>query len=76
FIGHPLANLLDRIQIGRFKMPHFLSALLTLIVIVGIVAAFFSVFVPILVSQARNFAEIDVTELLASLNEPLMQFQQ
>ncbi|MFW6019278.1 MAG: AI-2E family transporter [Bacteroidales bacterium] len=76
FIGHPLANILDRIQIGRFKMPHFLSALITLLVIVGVVATFFSLFVPILVSQARNFAEIDVTELLESLNEPLMQFQQ
>ncbi|MCF8332152.1 MAG: AI-2E family transporter [Bacteroidales bacterium] len=75
FIGHPLANFLDRIHIGKFKMPRFLSALITLMVIVGLVAAFFYTFVPILVYQASYFAEIDVTELMASLKEPLMQFQ-
>lgn len=75
FIGHPLVHLLEKIKIGKFKMPRFLSALITLLVIVGLVAGFFYAFVPILVKQASFFAEIDVAELLESLEEPMLQFQ-
>ncbi len=75
FIGNPLVKLLNRIRIGKFKMPRYLSALLTLLVMISLVAGFFYIFVPVLLYQAGSFAEIDVTELLASLEEPLLQFQ-
>ncbi|MGM0646930.1 MAG: AI-2E family transporter [Bacteroidota bacterium] len=75
FIGHPLANLLDRIQIGKFKMPRFLSALITLIVIIGLFAGFFYIFVPVLLDQASYFSHIDVNKLMESLEDPLLKFQ-
>ena len=33
FIGHPLVRILDRVQLGKFKMPHVVSSLITLILI-------------------------------------------
>ncbi len=75
FVGHPLMDLLQRIRIGKYRMPRFLGALITLLTLVGVVVGFFYAFVPILVRQAAFFAEIDVVELIEGLEEPIQQFQ-
>jgi len=71
FIGQPLVRFFDRIHIRKFKIPHALSALLSLIVIVLVFMGLIAVFVPLIVSQAETISKIDVGRLAQNLEGPL-----
>ena len=49
-MGRPLVDLLRRIKIGKWQFPRALCALLTLVVIWGLITLFFYIFIP----QPRN----------------------
>lgn len=58
-LGSPLVRLLDRISIKGRKMPHSVSALVTLVVIVGVLATMFYYLVPLIFNEFRVLAAID-----------------
>lgn len=70
-MGHPLVVLLDKLRIGKFKMPHTLSAILTLITIYTVIFGFFAMVLPMLFSQIQSLAMIDPMILMDSIKEPL-----
>ena len=61
-IGHPLAELLNKVRIGKFLLPPGLSALTTLLVICFLIAGFIMVFVPLVSNQAQMITNIDMVE--------------
>jgi len=71
FIGHPLVRLFDRIHFRKLKMPHFVSALLSLAVIVLLLLGLVAVFVPLIVNQAETISKIDVGMLAQNFQGPL-----
>jgi predicted PurR-regulated permease PerM len=71
FIGHPLVRLFDRIHFGKIKMPHFMSALLSLSGIVLILLGLVAIFVPLIVNQAETISRIDVGRLAQNFQGPL-----
>ena len=75
FIGHPLVHLLDRISIGRFRMPHVLSTIITLLVIILVISLFFYFFIPLVMKQLDVLASIDYGQLQESLAKPLSRVQ-
>ncbi|HPG33518.1 MAG: AI-2E family transporter [Lentimicrobiaceae bacterium] len=70
-IGRPLVEFLNDLKVGRFHLPHFVSTLLTLLVILFVFVAFFSLFVPLVAQQARLFSNIDTQSLAKVFAEPL-----
>ena len=70
-IGRPMVDFLDGIKIGKYKTPHLISTLLTLLLIVVIFVAFFSLMVPLIVQQAKTISAIDTQSLLKAFSEPL-----
>jgi len=76
FIGHPLVALFDKIHIKRFKMPHTLSAVLSLISMMLILTALFMIFVPIINRQAHVIANIDFIHLGEQLEKPLQSIEE
>lgn len=52
-------------------MPHTLSAILTLLVIYGLIGGFFAVVVPLLFSQVQSLASLNPVVLMNSIKEPL-----
>jgi len=71
FIGQPLVRFFDRIHIRRLKLPHSISALFALIVIVLVFLGLIAVFVPLIVNQAETISRIDVGMLAQNLEGPL-----
>ncbi len=71
FIGHPLVRFFDRIHFRKIKIPHFLSALLSLSVIVLVLLGLVAVFVPMILNQAETISRIDVERLAQNLQGPL-----
>jgi predicted PurR-regulated permease PerM len=71
FIGQPLVRFFDRIHIKKLRMPHFLSALLSLLVIVLAMLGLIAIFVPLIINQAETISRIDVDQLAQNLQGPL-----
>jgi predicted PurR-regulated permease PerM len=76
FIGKPLVSLIDKIRYNRFKMPHTLSAVLVLILMVMVLASLFMIFVPIINRQAQVITSIDFQYLGKQLQQPLQDIEQ
>jgi predicted PurR-regulated permease PerM len=71
FIGQPLVRFFDKFHIRKFRIPHSLSAVLTLIVIVLVFLGLIAIFVPLIVNQAETISKIDVSRLAENLQGPL-----
>jgi len=71
FIGHPLVRFFDKLHIKKIRMPHTVSAALSLVVIVLMFLGFIAVFVPLIVKQANTISAIDVKKLAENLREPM-----
>lgn len=71
FIGHPLVRFFDGVHIKRWRIPHSLSTILSLLVIVLCFLGMLSIFVPLIVQQAQTIAKIDVNLLAKNLQGPL-----
>jgi predicted PurR-regulated permease PerM len=70
-MGRPLVDLLCRIRMGRWYFPRALAALLTLLVIWGLVVLFFYIFVPLVASQIEQFSTIDSSKLVQFIDVPI-----
>lgn len=75
-IGRPLMNLFLKIKIGRFEAGHSLAAGLTILTFFLGIILFISLFVPMLVRQATNLAQVDYTAIAKALEEPLLHLNE
>jgi predicted PurR-regulated permease PerM len=71
FIGQPLVHFFDRFRIKKLRMPHSLSALLALVVIILTIFGLLAIFVPLIITQAETISKIDVGKLAQTLEGPL-----
>lgn len=71
FIGHPLVRFFDRLYIKKWKLPHTVSTLLALLVIVMTGLGFLAIFVPLILEQAQTISRIDVSQLAENLEGSL-----
>ncbi len=71
FIGQPLVRFFDRLHIRKMHIPHAVSVILTLIILIVGFFSLFAIFVPLIVSQAQTFARIDVDLVASQLQQPL-----
>lgn len=76
FLGQPVVRLLDSIQVRKFTMPHTLSAVITLVVLMLIFVSLFLIFVPVINRQAQVISSIDFQYLGSQLQKPLHNLEQ
>lgn len=72
-IGQPIVDSLQRIRIGKHKLPAGTSAFITLLFLITIFVSFISFFFPLLAAQAAFVSELDVAAITRSLEEPLLR---
>ena len=75
-MGRPVVNWLSRQHIGRYKMPRWAAASLTLVVILAVFMAVFSLFIPLVFNKIYEFAHLDFQSVLASVEEPITRTQE
>jgi predicted PurR-regulated permease PerM len=75
-IGQPIMQLFQKVKLGRFELPNALSALLTMLFFVLVIAGVVSLFVPLIAEQARIIAAIDTNEVVHRLEGPYQNFLQ
>ena len=71
FIGQPLVRFFDKIHFRKIKIPHPVSALLSLLVIVLVLLGLVAIFVPLIVNQAETISRIDVSRFAQNLRGPI-----
>jgi predicted PurR-regulated permease PerM len=71
FIGEPLVHFFDRLHIKKVRLPHSMSAALTLLVIVMFFIGLLAIFVPLIINQAETISKIDVDRLGQNLQGPV-----
>jgi predicted PurR-regulated permease PerM len=62
-VGSPRVALLDRIKIWKFRFPHVLSVIVTLLIILLLFLGLFSIFIPLIFKEAGMISSIDTKGL-------------
>jgi len=74
-IGSPLVEILDKIKIGKIRLPHSLNAGITLFVMMGIVVGFLMIMIPMLSNQINTLSKFDTTALDSALKAPISSLE-
>jgi predicted PurR-regulated permease PerM len=74
-MGRPLVDLFCRIKIHKWKFPRALSALITLLIIWGIIILFFYIFVPLVTEQITQFSTIDSSKIVQLIEGPIKKVE-
>jgi len=74
-MGRPLVDLFCRIKIGKWHFPRVIGALLTLILIWGIIIMFFVIFVPLVTKQINYFSTIDSGKIVQIVEGPINKIE-
>ena len=70
-VGRPLVDLLSRIRIKKFSIPVPISALITLLLLWGVIVLFFVIFIPLLTKQISFLSTIDSSKIVQLIEDPL-----
>lgn len=70
-IGKPLMNLFERVRIGKFPLPSWIGALVTLTIMWVFIGGVLLTLVPLVGSQVQKFSEVDSRAILTTLQGPV-----
>ena len=74
-MGNPLVKRLAALHIKGWKVPRWLAALATLIVIWVVLATLCSLFVPLVFNKIYQLSNVDFATVVASIEEPIARAQ-
>ena len=74
-IGRPLVDLFNHIRVWKLTMPKWLSALLTVIFIWGIIFLSLAIFIPLVSSQVEQFSSIDSDKIMQLVESPVKKVE-
>ncbi|MBP1665427.1 MAG: family transporter [Bacteroidetes bacterium] len=75
-IGRPLVDLFCRIRIRKWYFPRAVSALLTLIIIWGVIILFFIIFIPLVSKQINYLSTIDGEKIVQIVEGPINKIEE
>ncbi|MCF8369159.1 MAG: AI-2E family transporter [Bacteroidales bacterium] len=75
FIGQPIVRFIDRLHFRKYEMPHTISAIFSLFVLIVIFTSLFMIFVPIINRQAIVISSIDFQYLGKQMELPLQNLE-
>jgi predicted PurR-regulated permease PerM len=74
-MGRPLVDLFCKIKIKKLKFPRALAALLTLLIIWGVIIMFFVIFIPLVTKELNYFSTIDSEKIVQIVQDPLNKLE-
>jgi predicted PurR-regulated permease PerM len=74
-MGRPLVDLFCRIRIRKWTLPRAISALMTLIIIWGLIILFLMIFVPLVTRQINYFSTIDSEKVVKIVEGPINKIE-
>jgi predicted PurR-regulated permease PerM len=74
-MGRPLVDLFCMIKIRNWSFPRSLSALLTLMIIWGMIIIFFIIFIPLVTRQINYLSTIDSEKIVQLVDNPINKIE-
>lgn len=74
-VGRPVVDFLNSIHFRKLKFPRFLSALVTLALIWGLIVLFFTIFIPLISTQIDTLSKIDAKAVVGLAAEQLEKLE-
>jgi predicted PurR-regulated permease PerM len=74
-MGRPLVDLFCRIRIRKWAFPRALSALLTLLIIWGLIIMFLVIFIPLVTRQINYLSSIDSEKIVQIVDGPINRIE-
>jgi predicted PurR-regulated permease PerM len=74
-MGRPLVDLFCRIKVRKWHFPRSLGALLTLLIIWGIIILFFYIFIPLVTDQINQLSTIDSGRIVQLIAGPIKKIE-
>ena len=74
-IGHPIVSLYSKIRIGKKHLSTTLSSVLALFTLIAIIVGLFSLFIPLIIEQARIISKINPGEVVTAFKQPLQNLE-
>ena len=71
FMGRPLKNLISKIHYKRLKIRNTISTFLSLAAVLGVILSVLYFLVPLIISQAMAFANLDIYTIADYYAEPI-----
>lgn len=75
-VGKPLMDLFLKIRIRKWHPPRWLAALITIIIMWGVILSMFFVFIPIIVSKINQLMSADASSFPDSFFDPVFGIEQ
>ena len=75
-IGSPLVKLLQKIHIGKHRLPDSVAAGITLVAIVAVIGTLINMVIPLISYEIRQLQSIDLTAMLDNLEKASRQVEQ
>lgn len=74
-IGQPLVKFYSKLKIKKFTLPRAIAVLFSLLTILFSVVLLFSLFVPLVMDEARIISQINPNEVVTAFKEPLQNLE-
>ena len=74
-IGRPLVRLLCKIKVGRFVVPRWLAATVTLMLLWIVIGGLLSLIVPLIAGKIYELSSLDLRSALEGVQAPLDSLQ-
>jgi len=75
-MGRPLVDLFCLIRIGKLKFPRVLGALLTLMILWGLIILFLWIFIPLVTRQVNYLSTIDSSRIVQIVEGPINKIEE
>ena len=74
-IGQPIVKIFSKIKIGKKHLSNTLAAVFALFTLIVIVVGLFSLFIPLIIDQARLISKINPNEVAMAFKEPIQNIE-
>lgn len=74
-IGEPLVSVMGKIKIRNWQIPIWIRSLITVIFIWVLIFTFFRTFIPLLTQELQYFANLEISSVFDSLQEPISKVE-
>lgn len=75
FMGRPIMKLLGKLHYKKFHIGNILSTAITMVIIIAVVFLTIYILVPLIISQAMNFANLDIYKIAGYYAEPIKRVE-
>ena len=74
-MGKPIVDLISRIKIKSWHPPKAIGAAVALVVIWILFYSFFRVMIPLVINQANELSDVNVSQMVNNFSQPIAEFE-